>query len=51
VSETSNGSSARGRARGMTIESGLRTEVRDDVDVRGTALDLLGPSTHRRRKA
>ena len=44
------GDNARGRARGMTTESGLRTEVGDELDVRGTALDLLGCNTHRRRK-
>ena len=33
MSETSNGSNARGRARRMTMESSLRTEVGDEVDV------------------
>lgn len=36
MSETSNGSDVRGRARGTTIESGLRTEVGDEVDAGGT---------------
>lgn len=36
ISETSNGSDVRGRARGTTIESGLRTEVGDEVDAGGT---------------
>ena len=36
MSETSNGSDVRGRARGTTIESGLRTGVGDEVDARGT---------------
>ena len=36
MSETSNGTDVRGRARGTMIESGLRTEVGDGVDARGT---------------
>ena len=36
MSETSNGSDVRGRARGTTIESGLRTGAGDEVDASGT---------------
>jgi hypothetical protein len=37
MSATSKGSDVRGRARGTTIESGLRPEFGDEVDARGVA--------------